>query len=101
MPPVLALALALTGEVMSVDSHWTGDGSRIVSDVTLRTATGDVVVSQLGGTVDGLTMRVFDDQPLLHVGMFVQIAGHDGVDLSQVHHNVIDQIEVDYDPAAS
>jgi hypothetical protein len=101
MPPLLALALAISGQVVSVDSHWTADGSRIVSDVTIRTADGNVVVSQLGGTADGLTMRVFDDQPLLHPGMFVAIAAHGGADLSQHMHTVIDDIRVDYDPALS
>jgi hypothetical protein len=101
MPPLVVLALAITGEVTSVDSHWTGDGSRIVSDITLRTATGDIVVSQLGGTADGLTMQVFDDQPLLRPGMLVKLDMHSGMDLARVSHNVIDDVEVTFDPQSS
>src|SRR5438105_1136464 len=100
MAPLLALALAISGEIVSVDSHWTGDGSRIVSDVTVRTQTGDLVVSQLGGTADGLTMRVFDDLPLLRPGMLVQLTAHDAADLSQRMHTVLDAAEIDFDPTS-
>jgi hypothetical protein len=100
MPPLLLFALAISGEVVSANGHWTADGSRIVTDVTVRTQTGDVVVSQLGGTADGLTMRVFDDQPLLQPGMLVELQAHDGADASQQMHTVLDRVIVDYDPRA-
>jgi hypothetical protein len=100
MTPLLVFALAISGEVVSVNGHWTADGSRVVSDVTVRTQTGDVVVSQLGGTADGLTMRVFDDQPLLRPGMLVELQTHDDVDLSLQSHTVLDSVRVDYDPLA-
>src|SRR5258706_3556143 len=99
MPPLLALAVAISGEVVSVQSHWTGDGSRVVSEVTIHTTSGDVMVSQLGGTADGLTMRVFDDQPLMRPGMFVTLAAHDGTDLTLPMHTVVDDVRVDFEPA--
>jgi hypothetical protein len=100
MPPLLALALAISGQVVAVDSHWNADHSRILSDVTVRTPSGDVTVSQLGGTVDGLTMRVFDDLPLLRPGMLVQVSAHTGMDLAQTAHTVVDTVVVDYDPTS-
>src|SRR5688572_31074510 len=50
---------AIEGQVTATSARWTADGTRIVTTATIHTANGDVVVSQLGGTVDGLTMRVF------------------------------------------
>src|SRR5512138_1336826 len=72
LAPAAALATPITVEGTVVDAHsrWTSDGSRIVTEATVRTADGeDVVVSQLGGTVDGLTMRTFPGPEILAPGM--------------------------------
>ncbi|HEU4613484.1 MAG TPA: hypothetical protein VFS15_15440, partial [Kofleriaceae bacterium] len=54
-----ASPMTVTGQVVDVRSHWTADGSRIVTDATVHTDVGDVVVRQLGGTVDGIGQRTF------------------------------------------
>lgn len=82
------------GIVQETTSHWTADGDRIVTEATIDTPDGPVVVSQLGGHVDGLTMRVFDgDEPLVK-GMRVAVAAHRDVDLSQREHVLVDGVKV-------
>ncbi|MGE5186946.1 MAG: hypothetical protein ACM31C_33070 [Acidobacteriota bacterium] len=90
----------ISGEVTAAKAHWTPDGSRIVTESTVHTASGDVTVSQLGGTVDGLTMMSFPSPPTLHAGMMVDLVVHDDVDLVQQHYNVVDDVRVTYDPSA-
>ena len=95
---MLALVLApmtMSGVVSDTTSHWTADGSRIVTEATIATAGGAVVVSQLGGTVDGVTMRTFPtlSRPLER-GMYVAVAAHDDVDLAQQRHVVVDDVQV-------
>ncbi len=82
------------GLVTSAASHWTAEGDRIVTEATVRTAAGDVVVSQLGGTADGLTMRTFPGPEPLLVGMRVAIAAHDDTDLEQRSHTIVDDVRV-------
>ena len=77
----LLLAMAVSGTVVETHSHWTSDGSRIVTEATLDTPDGRVVVSQLGGTVDGLTMRTFPGPEIMEPGMQVAIAAHDAMEL--------------------
>lgn len=88
--------MAITGDVIAVVSHWTADGSRIVTEATIATATGNVTVSQLGGTVGELTMRQFAegaDLPApLAVGMHVTVDAHDAPDLRGVMHSVVDAV---------
>jgi hypothetical protein len=92
--------LVVEGHVLEAHSRWTQDGSRIVTESTVRTPDGDVVVSQLGGTVDGLTMRVFDgtDTEILAPGMRVALAAHPAVDRLKRVHNVVDSMKVMYTP---
>ena len=60
------------GEVVAATARWTTDGASIVTDVRLRTAGGaDVVVSQVGGHVDGITMVVLHGPPALVPGQRV------------------------------
>ncbi len=101
--PVLVVALAgtaqasemtVTGEVTSVSSRWTADGSRIVTDATIRTDAGDVVVSQVGGTVDGIGMRQIPGPEPLVRGMRATIAAREAFDLSQRRHVVVDGVKV-------
>jgi hypothetical protein len=89
-----AQAMTVTGDVSAAQSRWTADGSRIVTEATIRTPTGDVVVSQLGGTVDGLTMRTFPGPEMLVPGMRVTVSATTALDLSQRAHNAIDAIKV-------
>ncbi len=85
---------AVEGMVTSAASHWTAEGDRIVTEATVRTAAGDVVVSQLGGTAEGLTMRTFPSPEPLRVGMRVAIAAHDDTDLAYRSHVVVDDVRV-------
>jgi hypothetical protein len=87
--------MTIDGDVVAVQSHWTSDGSRIVTEATVRTPDGStVVVSQLGGTVDGIGMRQMPGPELLVVGMTVAVAAHRDVDLSQQEHVVLDSAKV-------
>ena len=93
VPPARNVS-TLEGEVIATQSRWTRDGSRIITEATVRTATGEVVVSQLGGTVDGLTMRTFPGPEPLAVGMRVAVGTHEGLDLDQRMHVVADDVRV-------
>jgi hypothetical protein len=95
MPGVVrADGMTVTGSVVDVQSRWASDGSRIVTDATVRTPDGDVVVSQLGGTVDGLTMRSMPGPVMLEAGMEVAVAAHEDLDLAQQLHVVVDDVKV-------
>ena len=96
----VATAAVIDGEVLDARGRWTADGSRIVTDATVRTATGDVVVSQLGGTADGLTMRTFPALgEILAPGMRVSLAVHADADLARVPYTVVDAVRVMAYPA--
>ncbi|MEO7736242.1 MAG: hypothetical protein ABIY55_35110 [Kofleriaceae bacterium] len=87
--------MTIDGDVVAVQSHWTSDGSRIVTEATVRTPDGaTVVVSQLGGSVDGIGMRQWPGPELLVVGMTVAVAAHRDVDLAQQPHIVLDSAKV-------
>jgi hypothetical protein len=90
----LLLAMAVTGNVVETHSFWTSDASRIVTEATVDTPTGPVVVSQLGGTVDGLTMRTFPGPEILEPGMEVALDAHEDMDLGQQVHVVVDGVKV-------
>ncbi len=101
--PLLILALAgtaeagqmtVTGDVAGVTSRWTEDGSRIVTEATIHTVSGDVVVSQLGGSVGGIAMREFPSAEPLALGMRVTVAASEALDLSQRRHVVVDGVKV-------
>jgi uncharacterized protein (TIGR03382 family) len=96
-----ASPMTVSGVVTDARGRWTADGSRIVTDATVTTATGDVVVSQLGGTVDGVTMRTFPTlaRPL-ELGMYVEVAAHDDYDLAQRRYVVVDDVHVVQDVGA-
>src|SRR5688500_17918656 len=83
-----AKPMTITGDVMDARSRWTADGSRIVTEATVHTTTGDVVVSQLGGSVDGIAMRTFPGPEPLVPGMRVTLAAREDYDLSQRAHVV-------------
>lgn len=93
-PPPAPIAMAIEGEVTHTASRWTRDGSRIVTDATIHTETGDVVVSQLGGSVGGLGMRTMPGPELLVPGMRVALAAHPDLDLAQRTHIVVDRVRV-------
>ena len=66
-------ARIVEGEVVASASSWTPGGS-IVTESTIRTADGtDVLVHQLGGTVDKIGMRVIHGAPPLSRGDYVAI----------------------------
>jgi hypothetical protein len=92
--------MTIQGDVVAAHSYWTDDGSRIVTEATVRTPDGDVVVSQLGGSVDGIGMRSMPSPAILELGMTVAVAAHHGVDLEQTDHVVLDSVKVmGYSPA--
>ncbi len=90
----IAAPTTITGEVVATEARWSSDGSRIVTAATVRTPDGDVVVSQLGGSVDGLTMRTFPGPEPLVPGMRVAVSAHAGLDLAQRTHMVVDAVRV-------
>lgn len=96
MSPSLAAAagMSVEGDVIASQSQWTEDHDRIVTDAVIRTPTGDVVVSQLGGTADGLTMRQLPGPELLAPGMHVAVAAHAAMDLSLHAHLAVDAVKV-------
>lgn len=88
-------AMTIDGDVVAVHSYWTDDGSRIVTEATVRTPDGtDVVVSQLGGSVGGIGMIQMPGPELLVLGMTVALAAHRDVDLAQREHVVLDSVKV-------
>lgn len=89
-----ASPMTITGDVMNVRSRWTADGSRIVTEATVHTDSGDIVVNQLGGSVDGIAMRTFPGPEPLVPGMRVTVAAHQAHDLSQRMHVVVDSVKV-------
>lgn len=89
-----ASPMTISGEVLDVRSHWTADGSRIVTDATVHTDVGDVVVRQLGGTVDGIGQRTFPGPAPLVQGMRATVAVTEAYDLSQQKHLVVDGVKV-------
>jgi hypothetical protein len=94
-----ASEMTVAGQVMSVTSRWTADGSRIVTDATVRTDAGDVVVTQLGGSVDGIAQRTFPGPEMLAAGMHVSLSAREAMDLSQRKHVVIEGVKVlEYPP---
>jgi hypothetical protein len=87
-------AMVVEGEVIAAHSHWTDDRSRIVTDLTVQTDDGTVVVSQLGGSVDGIGMVTMPGPVILAPGMRVAVAAHRDVDLSHRAHIVLDSAKV-------
>ncbi|MCX5748273.1 MAG: hypothetical protein NT062_37955, partial [Proteobacteria bacterium] len=86
--------MTLTGDVIAISSHWTADGSRIVSEAVVATATGPITVSQLGGTVGELTMRQWPADAMLEPGMRVSLDVRDAPDLGGRMHAVVDHVKV-------
>ncbi len=99
MPPP---AMIVDGDVIAAYSHWTDDRSRIVTEATVQTLDGPVVVSQLGGSVDGIGMFTMPGPAILEPGMHVAVAAHKDMDLSQHEHVVLDSAKVlAYPPTTS
>jgi hypothetical protein len=92
--PAMTPPMTINGDVVAVHSFWTDDGSRIVTEATVQTPDGDVVVSQLGGSVDGIGMITMPGPAMLTTGMTVAVAAHRDVDLAQTEHVVLDSVKV-------
>nr|MBA3456032.1 hypothetical protein [Deltaproteobacteria bacterium] len=86
--------MTIEGEVMQTTSRWTRDGSRIVTEATVHTDAGEIVVSQLGGSVDGIGMRTMPGPEMLVPGMRVAVAAHPDEDLARRTHVVVDRVRV-------
>src|SRR5215468_1898267 len=84
----------IEGDVIAAHSYWTDDASRIVTEATVATPDGDVVVSQLGGSVDGIGMIQMPGPAILELGMHVAVAAHTDLDLAQREHIVLDSVKV-------
>lgn len=92
--PVTMPPMTIEGDVVATHSYWTDDGSRIVTEATVQTPQGDVVVSQLGGSVDGIAMLTMPGPTWLVPGMAVAVAAHRDLDLEQQEHVVLDSVRV-------
>lgn len=68
-----ARPVSIQGVVQSATSRWTADGARIVTESVIATDSGQVTVTQVGGTVDGIGMVAFHTPPLLAPGMVVAV----------------------------
>ena len=79
----MAPAMVVEGDVVAVHSYWTDDRSRIVTEATVQTPDGPVVVSQLGGSADGIGMLTIPGPARLEVGMQVAVAAHNDLGLSE------------------
>ncbi|HUS31444.1 MAG TPA: M43 family zinc metalloprotease [Kofleriaceae bacterium] len=96
----LLVATSLTGYVSDVQSHWTADGTRIITEATLHTGAGDVTVSQFGGTAvdpqtgERLSMREMPGPEPLLDGMRVAISPSFAMDNSWRMHVVVDSMKV-------
>ena len=86
--------MIVDGDVIATHSYWTDDRSRIVTEATVQTVDGPVVVSQLGGRVDGVGMITMPGPVILEPGMHVVAAAHQDRDLSQHAHVVLDSAKV-------
>lgn len=84
----------ISGTVVEAQSRWTDDHSRIITEATIQTASGLVVVSQLGGTVDGIGMITIPGPPILEPGMAVTAQVQQRVDLSNRMHMTLDGVKV-------
>jgi len=87
--------MTIDGDVIAAHSYWTDDGSRIVTEATVQTDDGQqVVVSQLGGSVNGIGMITMPGPAMLELGMRVAVAAHEDLDLAQREHVVLDSVKV-------
>jgi hypothetical protein len=99
------VAASLTGFVSDVRSHWTADGTRIITEATLHTDGGDITISQFGGTAvdpqtgERLTMREMPGGEPLVDGMLVAVEPTFAMDLSWRMHVVVDRVKVMEYPA--
>lgn len=93
--------MTIEGDVIAAHSYWTDDHAAIVTEATVHTADGDVVVSQLGGSVDGIGMRQFPSPPILETGMKVSVAAHHSMDALQRDHVVVDDAQVMSSPLSA
>lgn len=89
-----ARPVSVEGVVQRSTSRWTADGSRIVTEAVIATAQGEVTVTQLGGTVDGIGMRTMPGPPILVPGMVVAVAASSATDLSAREHLAVEQVQV-------
>jgi hypothetical protein len=80
----------IQGDVTDVQSRWTADHSRIVTESVVMTAQGPVTVSQLGGSVAGFGMISMPGDPILQLGAHAAISAHVANDLLGVAHVVVD-----------
>ncbi len=94
VPLGAVLPPSITGDVVEVHARWTASHDRIVTEATVTTPDGPVVVSQLGGSVDGVAMRSMPGPPLIEAGMTVRLAVHEGRDLADRVHVAIDDVEI-------
>lgn len=94
VPTAEARPVSIEGVVQRATSRWTADGSRIVTESVIATASGEVTVIQDGGTVDGLGMRTLPGAPILAPGMVVAVAARAEADLSARQHLAVDEVQV-------
>lgn len=86
--------MTVIGTVVDAKGHWTEDHSRIVTEATIQTASGLVVVSQLGGSADGFGMITMPGPPILEPGMTVIAQAQERADLSNQMHIALDGVKI-------
>jgi len=86
--------MTVSGTVVETKGRWTADHSRIITEATIQTASGPVVVSQLGGTADGLGMITMPGPPILEPGMNVTVRAQQSADLTNRMHVVVDEVKI-------
>src|SRR6266478_9323428 len=89
-----AAPMSVTGNVIDAHGRWTDDGSSIVTEATIQTADGLVVVTQLGGSADGYGMITFPGPAILAPGMQVALGAHADADLAGRMHVMVDTVGV-------
>jgi hypothetical protein len=97
-----ASATTLTGTVTKSEARWTTDGDRIITESVVRSDDGtETHVSQLGGTADGLTMRLLASDGSvdgtsaapLQVGQIVKLQIHAASTLAGATMTVVDRVD--------
>src|SRR5689334_14934904 len=85
----------VTGDVVAATSRWTADGSRIVTEATIRAADGRLTtVTQLGGKVGTLSMRTIPGSPVLATGMTVQTIVRDATTARGAHALAVEEVDI-------
>jgi MYXO-CTERM domain-containing protein len=85
-------SITIEGVVVESRPAWTSNHEEIATYSTIRTSSGDVTVMQLGGSVDGIGMRMFPGPPVIELGARVAVTARASLDLAQRTHLVVSKV---------